>query len=143
MPNFTRDQFQSRLQNDWLAYLNRFDHLSPDGRQAFLEKQGYARIGSLLGHIIAWWQDGAQAIQTMRANPAFPLGDYDVDTFNARAVETFSQYDDAEVRQMYLAQAQAMLDLVGALTDAEINQDNINTRLYYEILSHWNEHALD
>jgi hypothetical protein len=142
MPTFTRDQFRTRLNNEWLVFLDRFDRLSPPHQQEYLEKQGYARLGGLLGHIIAWWQDGAQTIQAMRANPAFPLGDYDVDAFNARAVEKFSPYSDAEVRQMYLDQCRAIIDLVSGLTDAELHQDNINTRLYYEVLSHWKEHEL-
>ena len=142
MANVPREQFQKRIQNDWLVYLNRFDGLSLTGQQDFLQKQGYAFLGGLLAHIIAWWQDGALAIQEMRANPAFPLGDYDVDVFNARAVEKFSAYSEPAMRRLFLEQAQAMAALVNGLTDAEINQDNINTRLYYEILSHWNEHEL-
>ena len=142
MDKVTRLQLQQRLQNDWQNLVARYQSLSPARQQAFLNKQGYASFGSLLGHIIAWWQDGALHIQEMRADPTLPLKDYDVDAFNARAVEKFSGCSEATMLQTYEAQRQAMLDLLNSLTDAELHQSNINTRLYYEIIMHWTEHEL-
>ncbi len=142
MEKISRETFQSRLRDDWRNYVERFNRLAPAEQQAFLEKQGYARLGDLLGHIIAWWQDGAQVIASMRADPAYPLGDYDVDAFNARAVERFRPHSDAEIVQVFTTQQQAMLDLVNSLSQRELEQENINTRLYYEIIMHWSEHEL-
>ncbi len=142
MDRILRETFQSCLRDDWQNYVERFYRLAPAEQQAFLEKQGYTRLGDLLGHIIAWWQDGALAIAEMRADPSYPLKDYDVDAFNARAVERFRPRSDAKIIQIFATQQQAMLDLVSSLSEEELAQENINTRLYYEIIMHWKEHEL-
>jgi hypothetical protein len=65
-----------------------------------------------------------------------------VDLFNARAVERFGGLDEAEVVRIYETQRQAMIDLVSGLAGAELENERINTRLYYEIIMHWDEHPL-
>lgn len=142
MEKIAREKFQQRLQNEWQNYVGCYQRLDPAAQRAFVDKQGYASFGSLLGHIIAWWQDGALNIQKMRGDPAFPLADYDVDAFNARAVEKYHTTGEPAMLQAFEAQRQAMLALVNDLSEAEIGQENINTRLYYEILMHWTEHEL-
>jgi hypothetical protein len=142
MDRITRQQFLDRLQNNWLDYAGRFHRLAPEAQKAFLVKQGYANLAGLLGHVVAWWQSGVDVVQKMRSEPAFTNPDYDVDSFNARAVEKFGGLDEAEVARLYEAQRQAMVDLVGGLTAAELEDERINTRLYYEIIMHWDEHRL-
>ena len=143
MVKITRQQFLDRLQNNWQNYAGRFYRLSPQAQKAFLVKQGYANLAGLLGHIVAWWQAGVGVVQQMRGDPAFTNPDYDVDPFNARAVEKFGSLDESEVVRIYEAQRQAMVDLVTGLTGAELESERINTRLYYEIIMHWDEHPLD
>lgn len=82
-------------------------------------------------------------VEWMRSGPGFANPDYDVGLFNARAVEEFGALDESEVIRTYEARRQAMLDLVIELTGAEIACKWINTRLYYEIIMHWDEHPLD
>jgi len=50
--------------------------------------------------------------------------------------------DEAEVVRTYEAQRQAMVALVNGLTADELDSERINTRLYYEIIMHWEEHTL-
>ena len=139
----TRQQFLDRLQNNWQNYAGRFYLLSPQAQKAFLEKQGYPNLAGLLGHMIAWWQDALIAIQKMRADPAFTGTHYNVDDFNARAVEKFGSLEEAQVVRIFEAQRQAMLDLVNDLSGAELESEVINARLHNEIISHWDEHPLD
>jgi hypothetical protein len=142
MTEITRQQFLDRLQNNWLDYAGRFHRLSPEAQKAFLVKQGYVNLAGLLGHIIAWWQSGVEAVQTARSDPAYVSPDYDVDLFNAQAVERFGGRDEAEVVRTYETQRQAMVDLVNNLSDADLDNARINRRLYYEIMMHWEEHTL-
>jgi hypothetical protein len=142
MDKITRQQFLDRLQNNWQNYAGRFHRLSPEAQTAFLVKQGYANLAGLLGHVIAWWQDGFEEVQKMRADSAFTNPDYDVDSFNARAVEKFGSQEESEVVRIYEAQRQIDVDLVSSLTDPEIENERINTRLYYDIIMHWEEHLL-
>ena len=142
MLEFTRQQFLDRLQNNWQNYASRFYDLSPADQKAFLEKQGYANLAGLLGHVIAWWQSGVEAVQAARSDPTYVSPNYDVDLFNARAVERFGGLDEAEVVRTYETQRQAMFNLVNNLSDADLKNDRINKRLYYEIIMHWDEHPL-
>lgn len=140
MSKITREQFLNRLETSWQTYPERFHQLSPEEQKAYLEQQGYATFPGLLSHVVAWWQDGAQVIERMRADPAFTNPDYDVDTFNAQSVAKFSSLPEPEMLHTYEAQRQAMCDLVTQLTDEELNRESINRRLYYEIIYHWTEH---
>ena len=142
MEKITREQFLDRLQHCWQPLVRRFQGLSAPEQNAFLAKQGYATLSALLAHIIAWWQDGAQVIAQLRADPSLTLREYDVDRFNARAVKKFSPLSEAALIQMYEQQRQVMVALVNSLSDAELDHRQINTRLYYEIIMHWNEHEL-
>ena len=65
-----------------------------------------------------------------------------MDSFNARAVARFGGLDEAEVVRTYEAQRQTMVNLVNGLTADELESERINTRLYYEIVMHWDEHTL-
>lgn len=143
MGKISKEQFLERLQADWRNYPARFARLAPPEQAVFLEKQGYASFAALLSHVIAWWQDGEQTLQKMRRDPDMPLGEYDVDAFNAAAVQRLAGFSAGEVLQRFEAQRQAMADLVRALPEAELEQENVNTRLNYEIMMHWTEHALD
>ena len=143
MEKISREQFLDCLQNNWLAYVSRFNALPPHEQAAFLKKQGYARLGDLLAHIIAWWQDGAQFIVALRLYPSLPLPEFDVDAFNARAVAKYAALSDSELILAYETQRRAMVSLVEGLSGAELDTEKINTRLYYEIISHWTEHELN
>jgi len=142
MEKKSREQFLDSLANGWQPLVERFQQLSAPEQTAFLEKQGYATFSALLAHIIAWWQDGVQVVAQMRADPSLALPDYDVDSFNARAVERFSPLSGAALIQLYETQRRAMVELITSLSDAELDHGPINTRLYYEIIMHWTEHEL-
>jgi hypothetical protein len=135
-----RKEFIDKLQKDWARFIQRYSALTPQEQQDYLAKQGYSSLSGLLAHILAWWMDGQQQVEKMRGNPSLPLANYDVNQFNARAVEKFSDVDEETMMQMYEAQRSAMLDLVSRLEASELDQKNINTRLYYEIIMHWEEH---
>ncbi len=142
MEKITRQQFLDRLQNSWQPLVARFYGLAPQEQAAYLEKQGYAAFPDLLGHVIAWWQDGAAAIADLRKDPTLPLAEYDVDKFNAEAVKRFKPLSREEVIRAYENQRQVMVELVQSLPEAELNYANVNLRLYYEIIMHWTEHEL-
>jgi hypothetical protein len=140
MDLITRKDFANGLRRDWGRFVARFRALSNEEQQKYLARQGYASLGALLAHILAWWMDGQQIVDDMRGKPGLSLPDYDVDQFNARAVEKFDALDEDAMVELFEAQRFAMLGLVTNLSESEIQQENINTRLYYEIIMHWKEH---
>ena len=143
MEKISRKEFLEYLEGNWESYTKLFRMLAEEEQEAFLKEQGYARFGDLLAHIIAWWQDGAQFIKAARKNPSLPLPEIDVDTFNAQAVAKFAQLRDVDLIYAFETQRQAMVKLVNGLSDAQLDSENINKRLYFEIISHWEEHQLN
>jgi len=142
MPLISRERFLQLLNDDWARFLQRARQLSPQERDAYLRKQGYASLAALLAHIVAWWQDGCLNVERMRQDAAHQNPDYDVDVFNAQAVERFSVLSEQQMAEIYEQQRQDMLALVSQLSDHEIADERINTRLYYEIVYHLEEHPI-
>jgi hypothetical protein len=142
MTELTREQVVSALQDGWGNYVERFERLSPEAQAAFLARQGYARLADLLGHVIAWWEEGQPAISALLDDPNFNSPDYDVDAFNARAVERFRGLDEPAVIHMFEAARQAWLALVARLPDDALRNKRIAGRLHIEIIGHLGEHAI-
>lgn len=139
----SRQQFLETLNGDWAVFLQRCRRLSPKDQQAYIQRQGYASLEGLLAHVVAWWQDGSQVVQQMRQDPTFQNPSYDVDTFNAQAVERFSGLNEQKMAGLFHKQREVMQALVNDLSDSELADERINSRLYYEIVSHIQEHAIE
>jgi hypothetical protein len=138
----TREQITSALRDGWGNYVERFERLSPEAQAAFLARQGYARLADLLGHVVAWWDEGLPAVAAMLDDPTFSSPDYDVDAFNARAVERFRGLDEPAVIRTFEAARQAWLALVARLPDDALRNERIAGRLHIEIIGHLAEHAI-
>lgn len=142
MSIITRAEFNDLLSHFWGGYIARFEQLLPAEQQTFLEQQGYPSLPALLAHVMAWWQDGSGVVERMRADPSVRNPEYDIDGFNAEAVRRCAQAGEADMLAMYERQRRVMLELVNDLDEAELADERINTRLYYEIVQHANEHLL-
>ena len=140
--NITRKQVLDTLNNDWATYVKRFHRLSPEEQSAFLAQQGYARLGDLLGHVIAWWEQGLPAVEKYLIDPSFKPADQDVDTFNARAVARFQPIDESTVIQTFDRMRQAWVDLVTRLPEQAFQNEKIAFQLHIELIGHLAEHAL-
>ncbi len=142
MASITREQVLENIQNDWGAYVERFRGLSSEEQKTFLAKQGYPRLGDLLGHVIAWWQACQRDVAGRLADPAFQDPNYDVDAFNARAVEHFSGQDEPAIVEAFEAQRAVMLDFVAHLPEAAFQDHRIVDRLHLEFVGHLQDHAV-
>ncbi len=142
MASITREQVLENIQNDWGAYVERFRGLSSQAQAAFLRKQGYARLGDLLAHVIAWWEACQRDVSARLADPAFKDPDYDIDAFNARAVERFSGQDEPAIVEAFEAQRAAMREFVAHLPEAAFQDQRIVDRLQIEFVGHLQDHAV-
>jgi hypothetical protein len=142
MTELTREQVVGALQDGWGNYVERFEHLSPKMQAAFLARQGYARLADLLGHVIAWWEEGLQAVPALLDDPTFSSPDHDVDAFNAQAVGRFRGLDEPAVIQIFEGARQAWLALVARLPDDALRNKRIAGRLHIEIIGHLAEHVI-
>ena len=140
--DLTRTQLVDTLNNGWGNYVARYRALSPAKQQQWLAGQGYARFSDLLGHVVAWWVDGQQVIAHVAADPAYPLRDYVVDTFNAEAVAQYAALDEDAMIAAYEQARAAWIPLIEGLSDTTFRNPKIADRLYPEIIGHLEEHAL-
>ena len=142
MADLTRTELIAALNDGWGTYVARYRALSPGEQQKWLAAQGYPTLGDLLAHVVAWWVDGEQVIAHVAADPAYPLRDYDVDTFNAEAVAQYAGLDEAAMVAAYEQARAAWVALISGLSDAAFHNPKIADRLYPEIIGHLEEHAL-
>ena len=142
MAELTREQIVGTLRDGWGTYVERFERLSPEARAACLAQQGYARLADLLAHVIAWWEEGLQAIPALLDDPNFSSPDHDMDAFNAHAVERFRGLDERAVILTFEAARRAWLDLVARLPDDALRNKRIAGRLDIEIIGHLAEHVI-
>lgn len=139
----TKEEVLRGLDLDWGTFVERFQKLSPEAQHEYLAEQGYARLGDLLGHVCAWWQDGMGVVAMLRENPEMPPKEYDVDLFNKQAIERFAPMSDAEVIQEFEATRQQMRKLAESLPEEAYHEGRIARRMRIEVVGHYDEHRLD
>lgn len=137
-----RAEFIQTLEQGWGTYLAGYQRLSPQAQQDFLRRQGYLSLDGLLAHVIAWWEDGTRVIQRMQSDAGFQNPDYDVDAFNAAASSRAGESTVA-ITDIFEQRRAQMAALVVGLSEDDLADERINTRLRYEIIVHMQEHLLD
>ena len=130
------------LNNNWGSFVRQFQQLAPEAQKAYLQQQGYTRVGDLLAHVVAWWQEGSKTIQQLVVDPNMPSPKYEVDAFNAAAVQGAAGRAEGELIQQFEAQREAMLALVDNLPEEALQGKRINKRLRIEICGHFEEHTI-
>lgn len=138
----TRQEVLSALQADWAEYIHGFRSLSPEAQSAFLSQQGYARFADLLAHIVAWWKVCHQAVERYAADPTAQPVEYDVDTFNARAVAEVSQLDDEQMIESFEKMRRFMIEFVKGLPDTAFENKKVVNQLEMDFVGHLDEHKL-
>jgi hypothetical protein len=128
------------LQREWADGPGHFRALSSEEQAEFLQKQGFARLRDLAAHVIAWWEQGIDVIET--ASDAEVGEAQDVDTFNAEAVNRFSTLDEAEVWATYDKTRLTLMNLVDSLPDEVFSKPNVQAWLKADVLDHYFEHAI-
>jgi len=141
-PKITRQSVLALLAGDWAGYVARFQALPPAAQSAFLQQQGYKRLADLLAHIVAWWEEGMQAIPRFQGDPAAKLQDFDINSFNARAVEQVQAVSEAEEIKVFEETRRKFLDLTGQLTDEDFKDERIVTQFKWELVNHLEEHRI-
>lgn len=137
-PDAPRLLVSDTLQREWGECLPLFNRLTPEQKQAFLEKQGYPRFRDLIAHIVAWWEDGIRIIG--RGGDEDPCEGTDVDAFNAAALERFGKLEEAEVFASYERTRLVLLNLVGTIPDEIISKPNVQSWLRADVIDHYFEH---
>jgi hypothetical protein len=130
------------LQREWAAYMERFRGLSEEEQTAFLQKQGFPRFRDLLAHIVAWWEEGLQLIDSVAKDPSYRMPDMDVDAYNARVLEMFGALDESDVWKKYEATRAALLELLINLPTEVYEHQQVQDWLKSDVIEHYFDHAV-
>jgi hypothetical protein len=128
------------LEIDWAGYPARYGLLSPKEKEDYLQRQGFARVSDLLAHINAWWGEAAANIRGVQENPDFKSRKYDVDQFNAEAILKSSGKTEPEILREFEDTRRTLLDLVSALSEAQIGNSETQQQLFWMVTNHYAEH---
>ncbi len=125
----------------WKAYAEMIRRLAPAERQQFVEQQGYLRLADLLGHVIAWWEEGIPAVKCLLDDPDWKSPDYDVDAFNAAAVDRFAAWDEAAVMALFEQRRREWIELLWQLPESAWQNPNLCSQIEIELVGHLREHS--
>ncbi len=127
------------LEREWAEYLDQYNAMPPERQDQFLEKQGYSQFRDLIGHIIAWWEEGLRAI---RASGDYdPCAEQDVDGFNAQAVERFRKIPAEQVWAAYHRTRLELKDLIAGLSQEVFLKPEVQSWLESDVIGHYYEHG--
>jgi hypothetical protein len=128
------------LQNEWSTYIE--DFVKVDDKDAFLKKQGVENFRELLGHVIAWWEEGERIIKGILKDPNFKWQDRDIDAFNAELIIKYRKLSDADVQKQFENKRWDMIKFVTDLPEAAFTNTDIEGWLAADVAEHFDEHAL-
>ncbi len=129
------------LQREWAGYAERFQRLTEEQQKDFLKKQGFPRFRDLVAHIVAWWEEGIRLIDGAAKDPAYRMGDMDIDAFNAEVVKLFSQLEEPELWKRYEATRAALIELVINLPDQTYEHKEVQAWIHSDVIEHYFDHA--
>jgi hypothetical protein len=142
MDKITRQSVITLLNKDWADYVARFQSLASAEQAAFLEKQGYKRLTDLLAHIVAWWEEGLQAIQRFQNDPSARQPEINIDSFNARAVEMVRLVSEADEICVFEEARCKFVELVEHLSEQDFKDERVLTQLKWELINHLEDHRI-
>ena len=128
------------LHREWGDYVKDYHQLAADQQAEFLKRQGYVRFQALLGHVIAWWEQGIGVIEAFPSEEAADVED--VDAFNAQAVQRFGDLGEAEVVAQYDDTRLTLANLVDMLPDEVLGSGRVQEWLRADAIRHYFEHRL-
>jgi len=138
----TCQQLLDNLNKDWEAYPDRFNNMDPDRQVAFLKKQGYASFHDLLAHIITWWEEALKIVDAIIDMEKLPRKEYDIDAFNAAAIEHYRNWKDADLQIHFENLRQALVSLVVDLPENGLDNHRVNNWLNACLVEHFHTHDL-
>jgi hypothetical protein len=138
----TRTEVLHVLQNEWVTYVALYQGLSDSAQTAFLKKQGYARFADLLAHIMGWWEIGQQNIKHYLAEPQYQPENYNIDEFNARAVDLVKDQSEASLLEAFEQKRAALLQWVAQLPEEAFENKKAVNQFNMELIGHLNDHEI-
>jgi len=130
------------LQREWRDSLRHFQDMPEEKQKVFLEKQGFIHFRDLMAHIIAWWEDGLEAIDAITKDGAYHHPEKESDAFNAEAVRIFGELDEAELWRRFESTRQSLIELAINLPEDIFDHKDVQEWLRADVIEHYYEHAV-
>lgn len=130
------------LEHEWEAYIDQLASFSPAEKQQFLQKQGYETTVDFVVHIVGWWQECMRIIQAVQQDPNYQIGEVDVDGYNRKTIAANRGKSEAEIMQLFKDTHRALKTLIEKLPDSAIENETINSYLFWCVTNHLDEHAI-
>ena len=128
------------LENDWSKFVAQYEALTPEAKEKFLTRQGFASFSALLAHIGAWWEEAIANIRAVVDNPDVKLKTYDVDRFNIEAVRAAAGKTEPEVVREFEQTRRRLLRAVSDVNEALVPNREMQNQFYWMITNHYAEH---
>lgn len=138
----TLQELLDNLRKDWKTYPERFKLLAPEDQAAFLKSQGYDNFHDLLAHILGWWQEAVKIVNSILDNMESPRKKYDIDAFNAAAIEHFKSWKEADLLIHFENVRHSLITLVADLPESGLHNSRINGWLNACLVEHFQEHDI-
>jgi len=143
MEKVTKAQVINNLTNDWTEYIKGIETLSDDMKRPYLKRQGFTTDIALISHIIAWWDDAYKNIEQMKKDLQYKSPDQDADTFNAEVVKRSAHKSITEVLPEFEEARKRLLRLVESLDEGNIENNEIQKELFWNITNHYKGHKIE
>jgi hypothetical protein len=140
--SLTSQQVMDNLRKDWKNYPDRFSRLDPGQQAAFLKEQGYESFHDLLAHILAWWEEAIKIINSVLDLKEIPGKEYDIDAFNAAALDRFRTWKDADVLIHFENVRKGLVSMVVDLPESGFQNRRINSWLDACLVEHFLTHDI-
>lgn len=141
-PAISCQQILDLLKHEWRTYPERFQKLDPEKQAAFLKQQGYESFHDLMAHIIAWWQEAIEIINSILDLEEHKTREYDLDQFNAAAIQKYRGWKDADLLSHYENLRLALVELVADLPEDGLTNKRINNWLHACVVEHLHDHEI-
>jgi hypothetical protein len=127
------------LEHEWGTFIEKFDGL--ENKDEYLKKQQLTRFEDMLGHIIAWWDEGVAAVQgALRDSNFIYKGPADTDAYNAEVVRKYQSMNAADIRILFEKKRLELIALVSGLSENDFNNPTIEDWLAADVVEHFDEH---
>ncbi|HKZ44755.1 MAG TPA: hypothetical protein VJZ78_06930 [Anaerolineales bacterium] len=135
-------QLLDNLRTEWKPFPDRFHELTPSQRSEYLQQQGFGSFHDLLAHILAWWEEAIKIINSILDLEELPRREYDLDVFNAAAIEHFKIWSENDLLIHFDNICNALVTMLVELPDKGLENPRINGWLDACLLEHYQEHKI-
>jgi hypothetical protein len=133
-------QLLDNLRSEWKFFPARFHDLTPSKKSDFLQQQGFDSFHDLLAHILAWWEETIKIINSILDFEELPEKDYDIDAFNAAAIEHFKDWSEEDLLLHFSNIRKALVTMVVDFPPGGLDNSRISDWLDSNLIEHYQEH---